>query len=100
MATEPGLGLDRLHNACVRTHARLWRSVLAWSGSRDVAKTKRSSPSRGRSPGRNARIAPFDRGWYIEVVIPHPAGACWMTLEAIGLTQAQAIAFAQSVQGS
>jgi RNA polymerase sigma-70 factor, ECF subfamily len=37
VATEPGLHLDRLHDAYVRTHARLWRSVLAWSGSRDVA---------------------------------------------------------------
>jgi RNA polymerase sigma-70 factor, ECF subfamily len=37
VATDPGLGLDRLHDAYVRTHARLWRSVLAWSGSRDVA---------------------------------------------------------------
>lgn len=37
MATEPGERLDRLHAAYVRTHPRLWRSVLAWSGSRDVA---------------------------------------------------------------
>ena len=37
MATEPGLHLDRLHAAYLRTHARLWRSVLAWSGSREVA---------------------------------------------------------------
>jgi RNA polymerase sigma-70 factor, ECF subfamily len=37
VATEPGERLDRLHDAYVRTHPRLWRSVLAWSGSRDVA---------------------------------------------------------------
>src|SRR5918996_1121955 len=37
VATEPGLHLDRLHAAYLRTHARLWRSVLAWSGSREVA---------------------------------------------------------------
>ena len=37
MATEPGERIDRLHDAYVRTHPRLWRSVLAWSGSRDVA---------------------------------------------------------------
>jgi hypothetical protein len=57
-------------------------------------------PFPGPVPGRNAQIAPIDRGWYIEVVIPHPAGVCWMTLEAIGLTQAHAIAFAQGLQGS
>ena len=37
MATDPGLSLDRLRDAYLRTHPRLWRSVLAWSGSRDVA---------------------------------------------------------------
>jgi len=37
VATDPGLGLDRLRDAYVRTHGRLWRSILAWSGSRDVA---------------------------------------------------------------
>jgi len=37
VATEPGERLDRLHDAYVRTHPRLWRAVLAWSGSRDVA---------------------------------------------------------------
>jgi RNA polymerase sigma-70 factor (ECF subfamily) len=37
VVTEPGERLGRLHDAYVRTHPRLWRSVLAWSGSRDVA---------------------------------------------------------------
>jgi RNA polymerase sigma-70 factor (ECF subfamily) len=37
VATDPGLALERLRDAYVRTHGRLWRSVLAWSGSRDVA---------------------------------------------------------------
>jgi RNA polymerase sigma-70 factor (ECF subfamily) len=37
VATPSGARLDTLHDAYVRTHARLWRSVLAWSGSRDVA---------------------------------------------------------------
>jgi RNA polymerase sigma-70 factor, ECF subfamily len=37
VATDPGLDVDRLRDAYLRTHARLWRSVLAWSGSRDVA---------------------------------------------------------------
>lgn len=36
MATEPR-AIERLRDAYVRTHPRLWRSVLAWAGSRDVA---------------------------------------------------------------
>jgi hypothetical protein len=36
----------------------------------------------------------------MELVIPHPAGACWITLEAIGMTQGEAISFAQGLRGS
>ena len=46
----------------------------------------------------NARIAPFEGGWYLEVVVPHPSGDCWLTLEAIGMTQADAIPFAQGLR--
>jgi hypothetical protein len=55
-------------------------------------------PFEGPIPGRNAQIAPFPGGWYVEVVIPHPDGACWVTLEAIGMTQDEAIRFAQGLR--
>jgi RNA polymerase sigma-70 factor (ECF subfamily) len=35
--SSPGLPLDRLREAYDRTHDRLWRSLRAWSGSREVA---------------------------------------------------------------
>jgi hypothetical protein len=45
VATEPGLGLDRLHDAYVRTHARLWRSVLGFA--RTGSATARVAPLMG-----------------------------------------------------
>lgn len=57
-------------------------------------------PFRGPVPGRNAHIAPFPGGWYMELAIPRPAADCWITIEAIGMTQQQAISFAQGLQGS
>jgi hypothetical protein len=48
--------------------------------------------------GGDARIAPFEGGWYLEVAVPHPSGACWLTLEAIGMTQQHAIPFAQGLR--
>ncbi len=54
-------------------------------------------PFQGPVSWANAQIAPFEGGWYLEVVVPHPRGACWLTLEAIGMTQAEAIPFAQGL---
>lgn len=55
-------------------------------------------PFPGPVSGGNAQIAPFEGGWYLEVVVPHPSGACWVTLEAIGMTQEEAIPFAQGLR--
>jgi hypothetical protein len=55
-------------------------------------------PFRGPVSGGDAQIAPFTGGWYLEVVVPRPTGACWLTLEAIGMTQAEAIPFAQGLR--
>jgi hypothetical protein len=57
-------------------------------------------PFAGPIPGRHAQIARFPGGWYVEVVIPHPDGACWVTLEAIGMTKGKAIRFAQGLRAS
>ena len=57
-------------------------------------------PFVGPIPGRNAQIARFPGGWYVEVVIPHPDGVCWVTLEAIGMRQGEAIRFAQGLRAS
>ena len=54
-------------------------------------------PFPGPVSGGNAQIAPFEGGWYVEVVVPHTSGGCWLTLEAIGMTQAEAIPFAQGL---
>jgi hypothetical protein len=55
-------------------------------------------PFPGPVSGGDARIAPFEGGWYLEVAVPHPNGACWLTLEAIGMTQEDAISFAQGLR--
>jgi hypothetical protein len=55
-------------------------------------------PFPGPVSGGTAQIAPFGGGWYLEVVVPHPRGACWLTLEAIGMTQGEAIPFAQGLR--
>ncbi|MGH9230557.1 MAG: hypothetical protein ACRD07_17835 [Acidimicrobiales bacterium] len=54
----------------------------------------------GPVPDIDARIAPFPGGWYLEVVIPRPSDDCWVTLEAIGMTQGQAVTFAQGLRGA
>jgi len=55
-------------------------------------------PFPGPVSGGDGRVAPFEGGWYLEVVVPHPGGDCWLTLEAIGMTQAEAIPFAQGLR--
>jgi hypothetical protein len=57
------------------------------------------TPFPGPVPGRNALIAPFPGGWYMEVAVPHPNGDCWVTLEAIGMARDEAMRFALGLQG-
>ena len=41
----------------------------------------------------DAKIAPGTDGWYLEVFVPRPAGNCWVTLQAIGMSRDDAVRF-------
>jgi hypothetical protein len=54
----------------------------------------------GPVPGVDAAIAPWQGGWYVEVFVPHPSGDCWVTLQAIGMKQDEAIQFVRGLEAS
>ena len=57
------------------------------------------NPTPGPIPGEDPMIFPYPIGSYTEVFIPHPAGNCWVTLEAT-MTPEELAQFVQGLQGS
>jgi hypothetical protein len=50
-------------------------------------------PVPGPVPYVEAKIATWTRGWYLEVFVPRPAGNCWVTVQAIGMSRNDAVRF-------
>jgi hypothetical protein len=50
-------------------------------------------PVPGPVPDVEAKIAPWTGGWYLEVFVPRPAGNCWVTVQAIGMSRNDAVRF-------
>ena len=57
------------------------------------------NPTPGPIPGEDPVIFPYPIGSYTEVHIPHPAGNCWVTLEAT-MPLGELAQFVQGLQGS
>ena len=56
-------------------------------------------PVPGPVPAVEAKIAPWTRGWYLEVFVPRPAGSCWVTVQAIGMSRNDAVRFVGGLEG-